>query len=189
MTSSSPRASSGQPGLLGQLCALCPREGGPSAPRHKMIKGLLRPQKPIHPAQRTKGHPLDSRQRKLTSWPLLLGGIQNPVEATASQVCSQEDLVHATYGVIGSRPGASMHVLQQRDTIPVSHPLSDCSEVYPWRVSTDWQPEYPEVSSSSSSSWLSWASGLFLSSLDPGFPAMTLNAAPITCISSLPFFL
>ena len=143
MPSSSSRASSVQPGLLGQLCALCPSKEGPSTPRHKMIKGLLRPQKPIHPAQRTKGHPLDSRQRKLTPWPLLLGGVQNPVEASASQVCSREDLVCATHWVIGSRPEASMHMPQRRDTIPVPHLLSDCSEVYPWRVSTDWQPKCP----------------------------------------------
>lgn len=123
LTSPSSRAPSGQPGLLGQLlCALCHRERRPSVPRHKMIKGLLRPQKPIHPAQGTKGQPWtlvkDSRPPDLCCWE-----VSRTQQSPLLTRCTLERTL-SLQPTVGSRPGTSMHMPQQRNTGSVPLPFT-----------------------------------------------------------------
>lgn len=91
---------------------MCPRERRPSVPRHKMIKGLLRPQKPIHPVQGTKGHPWtlvkDSRPPDLCCWE-----VSRAQQSPLLTRCTLERTL-ALQPTVGSRPGASMHMPQQR---------------------------------------------------------------------------
>lgn len=167
--------------MLGQLlCALCPRERGPSVPRHKMIKGLLRPQKPIHPAQGTKGQPWtrvkDSRPPDLCCWEV-----------------SRTHLGRCTLGrtlplqpTVGSRPAASVHMPQQRSTGSVPLPFTRlCRDL---SLEGKHQPaaRVPVRSALKFQFLTTLGYRLSLSSLGPGVSAVVVSAAPITSAHSLP---